>query len=1458
MKKMKQLLVRMILISAIVSMLPCFHLVTSLQADGLSIDQAINAIISPISNDSYHYSFAGGDHFDTILTSDQPAVFYNIGLDCTSGTLAIVSKAVRDAGGDPYTYFEGCRDYLNQVYPWDLSQHFTNMTAVSDTSNLLPGDILVYGYSGQKGHMSVYAGNGKSFDFGDRGNGSTNNYSGLANYLNFQSSITHSDQSSYPLSAVYRISDEKTITYNVSHSSISPDVSSNNQMYPLSDAQFGVYTEPDCSQPSLLEVIETDASGTASGSQSVPVEVDTVYMKQLSPFTNHSFTDTTVHEVPVVANEASVTINEEPLYTDSSLTFTMADAEEKDNASSQQEAQFTIDYYDTTEDITNKSPLRTWVIQTKEERSWNNVMHLARLDKEHLVSGDLFTNSIGATVIPAGTLSIRESKASSSYSLSGSYFDTLSKNEEISSSDTIQIRFVNENGKIVKQDSNAIALTSYVKEEVPIRGSFELQKADADLFEETSSISAQGDASFAYAEFDLYYLGTDEDESPSMKLDQDGDGVGEGEEYLPSEETPIYHLRLDETGKFVSPNSTFLAYGNYKLIETKSSEGYSMIDPSTGSPIAITFSIQNEKETVSLYAKENVIRSAAELNDQAEGTTFVIVLKRHVSKQSNITKQDILASYEQCLTNPAISQMEYDQITVGADGSTISKQLAYGEYFMVSDETDEVISFSITKENETLTFSSGNQEDCVLKIIKKDADTGNPVTYTSSAFKIRMMKDADGNDVSHQTDTDSTNGVRLVDGYVTFSDGEKSVFMTSSDTPMTLEKSVFRNDSDASGTVSTPFTLKPGEYQLEECITSKGYITSGPQTFTISSGTSASFNGEHVKEVYFENRQLSGEIHFTKEILKWDGYDETLLVEDLSSFTFYLYAAEDIYSSATHEVIVHKGEKAVVLTHDQTSPYRTIEEIHPDANGNASVTDLPLGKYILKEGEAEGYVTNTQEWNIEISQSKFDQKVKDVEYEGEAPKLLPPWKDYVDRDVIETDVLVTTDGEPFVNEGTKASFSKKSITSEDELPGAHLMIKNSIGEIVTEWISTDQSYEIEGLPVGEYTLIEEAAPDGYFYHEDQTFVIKDTNTIQKIEMKDTPVKYQIEKVDEEGKHVEGVKLRLSDITDPTAVQTVALPNEGITTDQPFTLIGVLQTEHMYELVEEEYVDGVFKAASLQFEVPKYNEEEMITITMVDANTDVSVQKIDESNQPVVGAKLAVLKAVRNEDGTVVPLLDASGNPVSVYEFVTDDEAEDISPYVKGSNEFSTEVWYILREKQAPAGYEISKDISFVVTSSSEVRQTIQMVDRKVKVQISDLFVSIKKVDASDRSKVLQGAEFTMYTKDGKIAKDIHGKDCIALSDENGMITWNMEYSKDIDGYYIQETKALQGYQLNRNRYVISYSAVKKDHTILFEVENKKITTVDTSQRSDIFLFASICSIALIGAYLSFKFRVLRG
>lgn len=339
-----------------------------------------------------------------------------------------------------------------------------------------------------------------------------------------------------------------------------------------------------------------------------------------------------------------------------------------------------------------------------------------------------------------------------------------------------------------------------------------------------------------------------------------------------------------------------------------------------------------------------------------------------------------------------------------------------------------------------------------------------------------------------------------------------------------------------------------------------------------------------------------------------------------------------------------------------------------------------------------------------------------------------------------------------------------------------------------------------------YTIREVKTVDGYYYFEDITTDTTEDGKNQSVTAVDNSINYQIAKVDDNGDYVQGVTLELTDITDADNPVKVELPNNGITTNEPFKLDKKLIAEHTYELVESEYVAGVYKATNITFTVPKYGTSEVTTITMMDETTNISVKKVDNYGKPVAGALMQILIPETEE---------------VVYEFTsTDDEhGTDISKYVKGGER------YILRESEAPFGFNTFEDIEFTVSGKQNEAQVLIATDAR-----KTYYVSAKKVDAQNTSKTLKGAEITLFNADNTVAKDVNGKECIGTTDKNGVITWNVEFNGDNGGYYVKETGAPTGYRINNNKYAVELSEdydFAQNNPVIIVVNDEALPAVKT-------------------------------
>ena len=121
----------------------------------------------------------------------------------------------------------------------------------------------------------------------------------------------------------------------------------------------------------------------------------------------------------------------------------------------------------------------------------------------------------------------------------------------------------------------------------------------------------------------------------------------------------------------------------------------------------------------------------------------------------------------------------------------------------------------------------------------------------------------------------------------------------------------------------------------------------------------------------------------------------------------------------------------------------------------------------------------------------------DVYYLKDKKKLwIIPWEEW---ELLDDATVIMRD------DITKVQISKVDISTDKELPGAELVIKDKDGNTVAQWVSEDKPHYIEKLPAGDYTLTEITAPNGYQLAESIVFTVLPAGELQTVVMKDARI-----------------------------------------------------------------------------------------------------------------------------------------------------------------------------------------------------------------------------------------------------------------------------------------------------------------------------------------------------------------
>lgn len=793
-----------------------------------------------------------------------------------------------------------------------------------------------------------------------------------------------------------------------------------------------------------------------------------------------------------------------------------------------------------------------------------------------------------------------------------------------------------------------------------------------------------------------------------------------GNRYLEyAKDTLVATVTTDETGSAVIEN---LPLGKYRVEEKKAPEGYTW--NAKGEEVTFTYAGQdtpvvdeevtftNERQKVSI----TVEKQDAETGSVVAGAVFGLYNKNEIKSGDNvIVKADTLLQ--------EITSDEKGQAHFTLDlplGTYYVKEISAPDGFVSSDE---VLEFNATYQGQDI-------QTIKLKSIKKNQPTAIEVTKS-----------------------DLTTGVELNGASLSVLDEDGNVI--DSWTSVKDEPHVIK------------YLTVGKTYILRESLAPHGYLKTTDVKFTI----------EDTAEI----QKVEMQDHVPKALLivnkKGEFLDKITLLDNVKGVVehFFEYITGSL-TDVTFEIRAAEDIKAADgVSPDYYSKDELVATVTTDANGVAEVSDLPVGKYYVKEvGTAYGYILDEEPRHVDLSYRDQDTPV--VVYDED-------WQN--NRQKVKVNVLKKEkDTDRVLKGGIFGLYTRNDILSAS---GKVLMEADTLIELKTTDVDGKISF-IADLPIdGTYYVKELYAPDGFVTTgEEQEFVFeyqgdKEAEVSYEFVFEDEPTTVELSKTDlTTGEELPGARLQLTD-------ENGAVVEEWTSTKEPH-IIKELVVGKSYTLTETKPADGYATAESITFTVE--NTVEIQKQVMEDDVTKVEISKTDiTGDTEIEGAKLTIT----DENGNIVETWTSGKEPHYIEKL----------PIGK----------YTLKEEQAPNGYVVSEEITFEVADTAEI-QKVAMKDDTAKGRLI-----IEKTDKDTRA-ALKGAEFELRDADGKVVETL-------TTDENGHATSGLlaigtykdgKFDKAAT-YYLVETKAPEGYQLDETKHEVTFTYVD-DKTPVIEVIQK--------------------------------------
>ena len=391
-----------------------------------------------------------------------------------------------------------------------------------------------------------------------------------------------------------------------------------------------------------------------------------------------------------------------------------------------------------------------------------------------------------------------------------------------------------------------------------------------------------------------------------------------------------------------------------------------------------------------------------------------------------------------------------------------------------------------------------------------------------------------------------------------------------------------------------------------------------------------------------------------------------------------------------------------------------------DTDGNVSNTFAPNAKFLVKVPVSGIKTLST---SINVSVSAVGTIYKAYVYSPNDNSIQSVVTGYDENKNIGNETSLKLDIT------TETQISKSDATTSEELPGAHLVVKDANGKVVDEWTSTNEVHVIKNLVPGKYTLSETIAPEGYkLSTETVKFEVFADGTVTKVQMKNYPKDdVYISKQDATtGEELPGAHLVLKNAKGKVV-------DEWVSGNTPHK-VKVKLSAGKYTLSETIAPEGyALSTETVEFTV---NEDGSVNEQVVMKNYPKKPETVYISKQDVTtGEELP---------GAYLEIKDSNG--VVVEAWISGTEPHKVEGLEPGK--------YTLIETIAPDGYELSKEaVEFTVKEDGTTDGVVIMYNKPEEVEVPNT-ASFKTITASLIGLIIIGFGSMMIYKNYKKNEEI--------------------------------------------------------------------------------------------------------